>query len=257
MRKLHQNGSSPVLVILIVVVIAAVGAAGYYVYKKQKDSKKSATPASQAAQEAAAACDSDDKNICKFYSSWKDSKYYTVTSSSTSDGQTTTTKYVYVMPDKYHLTTSGDPGYEVIGIGDVTYTKDTASGTWYKQTTKKDDSTQDAVEQNNVEFEAPTSETENAAKTTYKFITEEPCGNFTCFKYQVIDPSNSSATEYIWFDNKDFLLRKTVTESPDGKFESTFSYDKADINEPSPVKELGANEVYVPGQGAVTYPSAQ
>lgn len=251
-----NRGLAAVAIVLIVVVVAAVAGAGYYVYKKQKETlRNSSGSAGQAAQKAAeAACESEDKNICKFYSSWKDTKYYTVTSSSKSgDGATTTTTYKYVIPDRFHLTTSGDPGYEIISIGDTTYTKDTSTGVWYKQTSKPDEANQYKTE-NTYEFDAPTSD-DKAAKTTYKYIATEACGKLECYKYQVIDPSNESSKEYIWFDTKDFLLRKTVTESADGTFESTFSYDKVEINEPTPVQELQANQVYIPGQGAVTIPS--
>ena len=47
-----------------------------------------------------------------------------------------------------------------------------------------------------------------------------------------------SSTTYIWFDDRDYLMRKTTTQSPDGSTsEFTFSYDKASVSEPSPVKE--------------------
>jgi outer membrane lipoprotein-sorting protein len=245
-KNLHKNNQGLAhigLVLLVVVVVAAVGGIGWYVFKKQKD--KGASSLSDAVKQAAQKCELDDKDICKFFASWKDSKYYTVTSTSTQGGKASTTTYSYVAPDKYHFTSTGEFAYETISIGNTTYTKDTSDNKWWKQTTKPEE-----VEKNkgeDLDFEEPAKDEAPEKKTTYKFITKEACDKLTCFKYQVIDPEAKDTTEYIWFDTKDYQLRKTRTESKDGVYEATFSYNKIEINEPSPVKELGANQTVVPG----------
>jgi hypothetical protein len=54
--------------------------------------------------------------------------------------------------------------------------------------------------------------------------------------------------QYMWFDDKDYLMRKMLTEGKNGDVsESVYSYAKVTINEPSPIKE-GMPEA--PGYGA-------
>jgi hypothetical protein len=94
--------------------------------------------------------------------------------------------------------------------------------------------------------ESDTPEVKNI--TTYKNLGTEACEKLTCYKYQVIDTGVPDDTQYIWFDNKDYQLRRTRYEGKDGSVsESTYSYNKFNITVPSPVKELGKNQYLVPG----------
>jgi hypothetical protein len=231
------------------VVVAAVAGLGYYVFKKQKGSNS----LSDAAKQALIKCDYEDKNLCKFFASWKDSKYYTINSTTITEGKTSTMKIEYVAPDKYHMVSTA-PAYETITIGDVVYTKDNSDGKWWKQTPPKEEADR-TKEEVKIDFDEPDKDKPAEQQTQYKFITKEACGNLTCFKYQVIDPTNKETTEYIWFDDKDYQLRKTSSEYKDGRTESTFSYSKIEIKEPSPVKELGHNQMPNPTGGTIDGPS--
>ncbi len=251
MRKhlLKDNrGSSPLIIVLIVVVLVAIAGAGYYVYNKQKTKSSVSNSSGPTAQEIQAACKSEDKNICKFISSWKNVKYYTISSSSTTGGKTSTMQIAYVAPDSYHFTMTGETAMETITIGNTTYTKDTSDGKWWKQTLSQQD-TDKSTSAAKEDFKEPDSSQPAAQQTTYKSLGTEACGNLTCYKYQVIDPAEKSTTNYIWFDTKDFQLRKTQTVTADGTDTATFSYDKVSISAPSPTKDLPA------GQPPVSVPS--
>jgi hypothetical protein len=241
------------LIVVGVIVLGGIGFAGWRVMHK-------ATPAnnlSDAIKQAAAKCDLDDKDLCKFMASWKDNKYYKATSTFTTDGKTSTSTYESEGTDKFHMVAAGDVSYEVINIGNTTYTKDPTDGKWWKQTLKPDQQ-KDLSLKDDLTFDEPTKDEKEADKTTYKKLGQEPCGNLTCFKYQVIDPSNKDTTEYIWFDTKDYQLRRTLSEGKDGKSDITISYDKVSVTEPSPVKELGPNQVVVPGSSEpMTMPSEE
>lgn len=243
MKSLHKNnqGIAHLAIIMVVVVLAVVGAVGWYVFNKQKNGGNSL---SDAVKQATQKCEIDDKDICKFFASWKENKYYVIDSTNTSGGKTTTSKMEYVAPDRYHMV-STDPAYETINIGDTTYTKDMSDGKWWKQTVAKTET--NSTEEAKVDFEEPTDDKPAEQQTTYKLIAKEACGDLTCFKYQVLDPANKETVEYIWFDTEDYQLRKTRTESKGDVYEAVFSYTKIEINEPSPVKELGANQSVVPG----------
>ncbi len=249
----NQDGLGHVLlVILIVGVVAVVGVIGWLVLGKNKSVSNIVN---QATNQAAAECNKemDDKDLCKFMSSWEQSKQYRITSVTTTDGEKQTSTYE-IDGDKTRIVMSGEYAYEAITIGDTTYTK--AGDTWYKKTTNTDDTalTEDAK----VDFEEPSTD-ETKDTTTYKSLGKDPCGSLTCFKYQVVDTKNTDTTEYIWFDDKDYKLRKTLSESKNGDTsESTFEYDNVSVSEPSPVKELAENQYIMPGSDEVmTIPSIQ
>lgn len=244
-----QRGVGHLGLILAVVVVLAIGGVGYFVYNKNKNGGTNAADAALQDALKNAKCDYDDKDLCKFFTSYKAQKYFTVNSVSESDGQKTTMSLKSEGTDKSYLKLGGDTPYEVITIGQTTYTK-AADGTWWKQTTKNDTAT-DLKNEASVDLEEPGST--ETAKTTYKKIGKEACGGLTCFKYQEIDPNDTGTTSYLWFDDEDYQLRRTQTTSSDGsKSDSTYSYNKVNISEPSPVKELGENQYLVPGASEPT-----
>lgn len=251
MNKLFKNrqaGFGHVELIIVVVIVAALAGVGYFVYNKNKNNNSNNSTADLAAIQDAiknAKCDYDDKDLCKFFASQKVQKYYTMTSVSEVDGEATKTTLMSEGNDKSHMKIDGHVSYEVITIGKTTYTK-AADGTWWKQ---NDQSQNDYTPTPQRDVTASLQEPESAevAQTRYKKIGKEPCGNLTCFKYQEIDPENPSTTTYLWFDDKDYQLRRIVSEGEGMKSDTTFSYDKVSIKEPSPVKELGPNQFLMPG----------
>lgn len=219
--RINQYGVAHLgLVVLIVVVLGGIGFAGWKVMSKNKDAGAKTSAVSKEALEAA--CTESDQNICTFMSSWKANKYYTVTSKTTTDGSTTETTYTADGDKKFHMVARGDTPYEMIVIDTATYTK-AANGTWWKQTTKPEET---AKYTDNFKYDDPKeSETSGSeVKTTYKNLGSETCGSLTCHKYQVVNSNQPEDKEYIWFDTKDFQLRKTRSETKDGTVsESSFS----------------------------------
>lgn len=244
-----QRGVGHLGLILAVVVVLAIGGVGYFVFNKNKDGGLSADQ--KALQDAIknAKCDYDDKDLCKFFTSYKVQKYYTVNTTNESDGEKTTMLLKSEGTDKSYFKMDGSTPYEVITIGKTTYTK-AADGTWWKQTLPNNTASnlEDGAK---TTFTEPES-TDTASKTTYKKIGKEACGNLTCFKYQEIDPSDTATTTYLWFDDNDYQLRRTSSEGNGSKSDATYSYDKVSITEPTPVKELGANQFLMPGQSEPT-----
>src|SRR5438045_8611270 len=125
----NQRGFGHVGVILAIVVVLAVGAAGWYVFQKNHKSPTSA--ANKTLQDAIknAKCDYSDKDLCKFFTSWKTQNYYTVVSTNESGGEKSTSTVQSEGKDKAHITVSGTTPYETIVIGNVMYTK-ASNGTW-------------------------------------------------------------------------------------------------------------------------------
>jgi hypothetical protein len=255
-----QRGIGHVVEIVIIAVIV-LGVAGFIVWRvwgSQNNSSSNNNPAQSALEQAVANanCTYDDKDFCKFMTSWKLGMDLKVESIQTgSDG---ISKSTFVSTQKgantYVAITSKGVLVEIINIGTTRYAK-TTDGTWWKQTVEMS-SGNAYTEAYEPTFEEP--DTTNASgKPSYKKIGTEACGNFTCFKYQVVDPVSPNSTGYIWFDNQTYQLRRLYTESPEGKFEQSYTYENISVNVPSPVKDLPEGQYILPGADApIATPSA-
>ncbi|HUC89287.1 MAG TPA: hypothetical protein VMR45_00635 [Patescibacteria group bacterium] len=255
----REQGVGHIGIFIVIIVLAAAGGIGYFVWKKNHDKPKTAEEAAVQTAIKNAKCTTSDKDLCKFFKSTSAAKFTSMNSTTTADGKTSTMTMQTQGTDKSHLTMSGEgTTYEVITIGNTTYTKD-ASGTWWKQTTSTETSNLSDTATSNLKttFQEPTSTDTSTPQTTYKKIGTEKCGKLTCIKYQVVDPTaEADTTQYLWFDNKDFQLRRVQYTSAGTTTDATFSYDNVTINVPSPVKDLAANQYIVPGQSEpVTIPT--
>jgi Tfp pilus assembly protein PilV len=259
MLNKDQRGLAPVaMVLLAAVVLGGVGYVGYTVMNKDKGTKGATKELSAALEVSEKECmkEMDDKDLCKFFSNWSVTKKFAISSSDTSEG-TTTTSVMKIDGDKTYMKTSGEMSYEVITIGDTTYTK--AGDTWWKQTAKKTtEDTTPKVDTEDYKFEEPKKDAPEAEQTKYVKVGKEACGDKTCFKYKVVDPGNTESTEYIWFDDDEYLTRKTRTESKDGSVsEQVYTYTNISVSAPTPVKELAENQYIMPGSTEpMTMPSA-
>lgn len=236
--KHRERGVGHVGVIVAVVVLLVVGGVGWWVWQKNN------TPQQKAIKNAE--CNYEDKDICKFFASWNATDQYTFETSSQQDGQTVTMKIQVDGQDKTHVTFSGDLNYETITIGNALYTK--AGDTWYKQTLSAEE-----VSNYQGDVDADFTEPTEGGKVTYTKVGTEDCGDRECFKYEMVDADQPGVKTYLWFDTKDYLLRRMQVVNADGTTtEMTVTYDSGSISEPSPVKELGENQYIVPGQSEPT-----
>ena len=75
---------------------------------------------------------------------------------------------------------------------------------------------------------------ENTKQLNFEFIAKEKCGGLNCYKYkkstEKTDELDSSM--YFWFDDKEFLLRKELMETPEVSVITIISYDNIVIVPP-------------------------
>ncbi|MBL8121432.1 hypothetical protein JNM87_01650 [Candidatus Saccharibacteria bacterium] len=241
------------LLVIIVAVVGGVGFVGYTVMQKNKD-KASTTSSSKVSSEVSKAMaesckkEIDDKDLCKFFSSWDGNLKFAVVSTDTSDG-TTTSMTMKIDGKNTYIKSEGASAMEIITIGDTTYTK--GGQYWWKQTTDTNSTqeTSSTIKPEDFDFDVPTEDELDTAGAEYKKLGKEACGSFTCFKYQFIDSTNTSTKQFLWFDDEDYRMRKLSIENADGsKSEQVYSYDNVSVTVPSPVKELGPNQYIVPGE---------
>lgn len=246
MSKSSQNGF--VHIIAIVAAVILVGGLGYVGYRTFSNNGLGGSSADRVARiMATKECmdEYDDADLCKFLNSWNDNQKVKIVTSSTIEGQTNTST-VTVDGDKSHMKIEGEIAMETITIGDTYYTK--AGDFWWKQTTPKAEDTNTSVGLDDYDFKEPNEETEEKDLTKFVKSGKEACGDKNCFKYQIVDPENVETTEYIWFDDKEYLIRKSLSEGAESRSESVFSYEGISIAAPSSVKELGPNQYIVSGQ---------
>lgn len=229
-----QKGSkTPVIIIGAAILAVILGAVGFFFLKDSIFPAKGLT-----GQVLNSNCKLNDKDLCKFVSSFTGLDNMSAKSVTTIGGKKTESSIEIQGTDKSHITSStgGKEESNYIAIGNTTYMKDYTDNKWWKSTIETKDNASKEKTDWKTEFEK--SVNDSTDKTTYKRIAKEACGSLTCLKYQVIDPANTGSTEYIWFDTKNYALRKTRSEAKDVITETTFSYDKINIVAPSPVKEM-------------------
>ena len=243
--KKYYGKFSPVLIIVIVVAIAVLAGAGYFLFGK---GGKGASPLGskgnsfmgQKVKESDFAY-IEDELLRKHYAAQANQTKFKVNSASSGFGGTSAMEYdMQGDTYKYRTTQSGEGiQSDMIVIGDTTYIKDFKDGKWWKQTQKPEEENteiQDQIEEYTVD---PVEEQTQFQSMQYNNLGEGACGDLTCYKYEEVDPSNAdSGKRTFWFDTKDYLLRKDMSEY--GEFSSTneYFYDDISVKAPSPTKDV-------------------
>ncbi len=241
-----ERGIAPVLVILGVLLF--VGVIGLIVWRVMTAQQQPANTNNNQQAAKPFVCDYTDQDLCKFFASWQQRKSYKVTMTQIVGGKSTTNVFEATEDGKrFHsiLDVATNP-YETIVIDNTSYIKDNVDGKWWRQVSKPE-AIADSKAQYDPSFDTTQEDQEPAKRIEYKKLEKEACGPLQCFKYQIIDPENATTKEYVWFDDKDYQLRKMRTEAPDMIMEQVFSYETVTITVPAPVKELGPNQFFMPG----------
>ncbi len=221
--------------LIIIIAVLVLGGGGYFAYAKISGGSLKIPGLSSSKFNSN--CKYNDPDLCKFINNWKEVKNLTMTSTDTTGGKTTTAVFKMEGEDNSQIILSegGKETYNTVILGKTTYTKDYTDNKWFKYTPTATN-TNISSEESRIDFDTKADSAED--KTTYKKIGKEACGSLTCFKYQVIDPAITDSTEYIYFDSKEYLLRKTRSEANNGNIsEATYDYTKFTLPEPSPTKE--------------------
>lgn len=231
MKKKKQGFSKVILLVIVGTLFVAGG--GYFFL-----SKSGGLPAGLAPLNPV--CEFNDPDLCKFVNNFSNIKNYSIQTTFFLAGGKEEGKSIFEAQgeDRSHivnfLSGRGETSNWII-IGDTTYIKTYLDNSWEKYSQPLGEVEKD-VKNYRSDFggEKTTKDT-----TTYKKIGKELCESHQCFKYQLIDPSATDTTDYIWFDDREYRLRKTRTESSDGSVsDSIFSYEKISIVEPSPVRDV-------------------
>lgn len=243
-----------VIIISSILLVVVAGLAVWLFVFKDDSNPETNNASSKTSQAEIDSCEKNinDKDLCKFFASWKEVEKFKAVSTNISDGVSSVST-IKVDGDNSHIILEGDYPMEIITIGDDSYTK--AGDVWWKESNKAaqpDDDENYTIDTGDYNYEE--SEMDNL---DYKKLGKESCGEFSCFKYQMLDMSdNEILSHYVWFDDSSYMIRKVSTENIDGtSTEQVFSYEDFTISIPSPVQELGENQYIMPGSSEpVTMP---
>lgn len=251
-----QSGLAPIAIIVVVFLIAAA-VGGYFLLNKGGGVAVPGIPGGVGLNPV---CKYNDPDLCKFINNFKITNSYSAVSTSTdTTAKKSESTFESVGTDKSHIVLSegGKEGYNVITIGDATYTKDYTDNKWWKQVKPKATITPTETQTTNIKDAIVNTEAPED-KTTYQKIGMEACGSRQCFKYQVIDPAVTDSTDYLWFDNSEYLLRRELNQSKDGSSTDTvMNYTGISINAPSPTKDAKPDQLFLPGGFGITEQQTQ
>jgi len=256
-----REGIAPILIVVIVAVIA-LGAVGYIMTNKNKTGGGGIVLPKIGGPVLNASCELKDPDLCKYINQASTGDFMkngVIMKSTTTDESGKKTESVFEIDGKENskMTSSAD-GKQTMGfvhMGTVTYTLDVSDGKWWKYENKTDKISPGANKDQTVEQykeQGKKIAEEIKDNTSYKKIGKEACGSFTCFKYQIVVKDMPDLTEYIYFDDREYLMRKTRTEDKSGMItETAYEYQTVSIKEPSPIKEGSqfGNNPGAPGNG--------
>jgi len=239
----NKKGFAPILVVALVVVVIA-GVAGYIFMSNKGGSAlpKVNIPGVKTALDSK--CKFNDAELCKYINKgmaqdMSKLNYTIKTASTDSEGKKSNSEMKMDNKGNTQIVSSekGKETSNIIVMGNITYMKDFTDNKWFKMENESEDG-QEMGDMPNMESIKEEFEKQQE-NIEYKKIGKEACGTLTCFKYQIIDPTLTDTTQYIYFDDREYLMRKMKTEDQSGySYEMIFEYGPVTITAPSPVKEM-------------------
>ncbi len=183
--------------------------------------------------------DVNDELFCKFAGAFGNVSAYTVSATSTSADQGTSS-FSIASDSKDNtqmiIKQNDQEQASVVVYNGVTYLKDYTDGQWFKYSS--DDPNKPEVTDLKKEFAKGDFKADNGQKIDYIKIGTEACDSMQCYKYQVKDPTTPSQEGFIWFDTKDYLLRRVTIKDSGSNTDMSVNYAAVNIAQPSPTKDL-------------------
>lgn len=185
----------------------------------------------------------DDDALCKFAASNETAgtKEYVIHSTATNGPVSEITTIEVESSDRMKSTTlNGLTETEAFVVIDSrTYVKDNSDNVWALY-----DDPEWATSEDTIKYDFTTEKSADVQdfKNNYKFLNQEPCGELNCYKYEILGGENGE-TNFVWFDDKEFLIRRQLSNTNEVTTNSQFDYRDVTIEAPSPVKTVTEDQI--------------
>lgn len=235
----RQDGLSSLLIIaLVVAVLVVVGVVIWQVTKTSPTKSVSTTVSGTNSSACVKAVGSS--SFCAFAtnSNISSKEYIATGTATTSSGQTSSYTVQNDGKGNTEVTyTSAGKQISAITLDGSTYLQSGSGTTWIEYTGSQSSavSVPNPVSGFNLNFTSniPKGVTVNSEGTA-------ACGSLTCNKYKVNLASTATATQYVYFDTSNYLLRQWTFSDSSTKISVnlTFDYQSVTITKPSPVQQI-------------------
>lgn len=232
--RLNERGVAQMVVVIVaIVVIAAVAVVGYTVANNHKDNSSSTSTNTATTKTAGGSCLATyhDNNLCKFAANSTSlaKTAYTATLQAVEQGKTSTMTLQNDGSGNTELTTtSAGHTISVITLNGNEYLQSSSGGPWIEYPTGTTEPEANPTSSMNIGV--------GKSGVTYKALGTAACGSLTCYKYKVTDSATPGATQYAYFDNSNYKLRKWQYSDGGNTTDMTITYVAVTITAPSPVQ---------------------
>lgn len=242
----NEKGIGQVLLIaIIIVVLVLAGGVIWKLTKKNSNTNTNASTTSASGSQSAVSSTClqsfKDRSLCAFAEHTNiNSQQYAATGTATTAAGATSTFTVQNDGKGNTEVTYSSSGKQIssISLGGATYIQEGAGTTWLEYSSAA--LGQAAAAPNptsgfNLNF---TTTTPAGVTVTKQGIVA--CGSLSCDKYKVVVAATPGATQYVYFDSKDYLLRQWTSSDPSTgvHVDLTFTYQPVMITKPSPVQQI-------------------
>jgi hypothetical protein len=238
LRKDERGIGHFLLAFLIVAALAAIGIVGYRVMHKDKTTADKTAASKSISDQASCMKIYHDKTLCTFAvnnAELSNLSYTAVDNSVDSEGQTS---QITIKGDGKGNTSidskTGNQTYYAITIGNTIYVNSNNGG-WIKYASNAPEVTNPT---NKFKADFSTSSTPKDKQIKYKNLGKEKCGNDTCVKYQVLDPT-AAGTNYIWINTSTNRLVRWTSKSADGTNDLAITYGSVTVTAPAGATDAG------------------
>ena len=170
----------------------------------------------------------EDNRLKRFAESFSKVKGYHMTMSDETGKETGS--MTFQAPDKTHIVSQTPQGIsEIVGTEEATYIKNPGKDSWLKIPKEEGEEKTMDMRFNLEDLEIA----ETAGRVVY--IGEKPCGSLTCYVYQWEDENSQSK---MWFDKREFLLRRTEVTGVDGQEKMIMEYDYKNVTVTVPTENI-------------------
>lgn len=225
----------PHVLALIILCVLVIGAAVFTGARRIADINR------RASLDTETACfeQVDDADLCRFVAASQNSgfsNYKSVTTETAENSLSITTHEVEKPDHMRSVTTSGSEeisAYTMIAAD--AYVKDYSDGVWAVYTDPDYQPEGASLEYDFAAYDSPDAV---EFRDNYQRAGHEPCGQLTCYKYKVFDPEDPDTLTFLWFDDKDYLIRRLQSTGGGNSINIEYSYLPITIEPPYPTKSV-------------------